>query len=409
MEWLKFWDDDSSYSTDVIYPSIGASIVPTGWLPDNPNRFLSFLKLNYTYSETGNSFTDYIFLNKKRVGLKPRLEDNMLDPGHTKSHEIGLNAGFINDKINLAFTMYKTSTSDLPFGGYLPIPSQGDIYFMYNGCRIDNKGFELTLSANMNIGQVKWDGRFTYSINKNEVKQLLEPQKNPITDTDFNLEEIQMAKGSGWYTPLKKGGSIGDIYVTDLQRDEQGNVVIDKTSQNVVPVNEYIYAGNADPKYTMGLANSFSWKGFELDFVIHARFGGVGLSMTQAVMDQFGVSQATAIARDNGGVWVSGEKIPAENYYRLVGWARTGTVYTYDATNIRLAEMSIAYHIPVNRWVKWIQDVRVALVGRNLLMLYNKAPFDPESTASTGTWGQGIDNFRQPSYRNMGFSVNLTF
>ncbi|CBK67413.1 MULTISPECIES: hypothetical protein [unclassified Bacteroides] len=42
-------------------------------------------------------------------------------------------------------------------------------------------------------------------------------------------------------------------------------------------------------------------------------------------------------------------------------------------------------------------------------MLYNKAPFDPESTASTGTWGQGIDNFRQPSYRNMGFSVNLTF
>lgn len=65
MEWLKFWDDNSSYSTDVIYPSIGASVVPTGWLPDNPNRFLSFLRLNYTYSETGNSFTDYIFLNKK--------------------------------------------------------------------------------------------------------------------------------------------------------------------------------------------------------------------------------------------------------------------------------------------------------------------------------------------------------
>lgn len=61
MEWLKFWDDNSSYSTDVIYPSIGASVVPTGWLPDNPNRFLSFLRLNYTYSETGNSFTDYIF------------------------------------------------------------------------------------------------------------------------------------------------------------------------------------------------------------------------------------------------------------------------------------------------------------------------------------------------------------
>lgn len=409
MEWLKFWDDDSSYSTDVIYPSVGVSVVPTGWLSDNPNRFLSFLKLNYTYSETGNSFTDYIFLNKKRVGLKPRLEDNMLDPEHTKSHEIGLNAGFLNDKISLAFTMYKTSTSDLPFGGYLSIPFQGDIYFMYNGAKVDNKGFELILSTNMNIGQVKWDGRFTYSINKNEVKQLLEPQKNPITGTDFNLKEIQMGKGIGWYTPLKEGGSIGDIYITDFQRDAQGNVIVDKSSQTVNPAYDYMYAGNTDPKYTMGLANSFLWKGFELDFVIHARFGGVGVSMTQAAMDRFGVSQATAIARDNGGVWVSDEKIPAENYFRQVGQACTGTVYTYDATNIRLAEMSIAYHIPVNRWVKWIQDVRVALVGRNLLMLYNKAPFDPESTASTGTWGQGIDNFRQPSYRNMGFSVNLTF
>lgn len=150
----------------------------------------------------------------------------MLDPEHTKSHEIGLNAGFLNDKISLAFTMYKTSTSDLPFGGYLSIPFQGDIYFMYNGAKVDNKGFELILSTNMNIGQVKWDGRFTYSINKNEVKQLLEPQKNPITGTDFNLKEIQMGKGIGWYTPLKEGGSIGDIYITDFREMHRGMLLL---------------------------------------------------------------------------------------------------------------------------------------------------------------------------------------
>lgn len=415
MEWLKFWDDDdSNSSTDVLYPSIGASVVPTEWLSDNPNRFLSFLKLNYTYSETGNSFTDYIFLNKERMGLEPRLVDNDLKPERTKSHEIGLNAGFLNDKISLAFTMYKTSTSDLPFEGYVSVPypsasSPTDFYLMDTGCRIDNKGFELVLGTNMNIGQVKWNGRLTYSINKNEIKQLREVQKNSITGEDVVLDEVKISGGSGWQILLKKGGSIGDIYVTDLQRDAQGNVVVDKVSQNVIPAREYVYAGNADPKYTMGLANSFAWKGLELDFVIHARFGGVGLSMTQAIMDQFGVSQATAVARDNGGVWVSGENIPAKNYYQTVGGARTGALYTYDATNIRLAELSLAYHIPVNRWVKWIQDVRVALVGRNLLMLYNKAPFDPESTSSTGTWYQGVDFFRQPSYRNMGFSVNLTF
>lgn len=151
-------------------------------------------------------------------------------------------------------------------------------------------------------------------------------------------------------------------------------------------------------------------KGLELDFVIYARIGGVGVLETQAWMDEYGVSKATAVARERGGVWVSGEQIPAKNYYQTVGGQHGAkSLYTYDATNVRLAELSLAYHIPVGRWVNWIRDVRVALVGRNLLMLYNKAPFDPESTASTGTWYQGIDSFHQPSYRNMGFSVNLTF
>lgn len=69
-----------------------------------------------------------------------------------------------------------------------------------------------------------------------------------------------MGKGISWYTPLKEGGSIGDIYITDFQRDAQGNVIVDKSSQTVNPAYDYVYAGNTDPKYTMGLANSFYGK-----------------------------------------------------------------------------------------------------------------------------------------------------
>ena len=84
-------------------------------------------------------------------------------------------------------------------------------------------------------------------------------------------------------------------------------------------------------------------------------------------------------------------------------------MYVYDMTNIRLAELSIGYDIPINRWVKWIKGAHVSLIGRNLLMFYCKAPFDPEATSSTGTYFQGIDYFMQPSQRNIGFSVNLKF
>ena len=65
--------------------------------------------------------------------------------------------------------------------------------------------------------------------------------------------------------------------------------------------------------------------------------------------------------------------------------------------------------MPVSRWVPWIHGFNVSFVAHNLWMIYNKAPFDPEMTASTGTYNQGIDYFMQPSLRTMGFSVKVKF
>ena len=78
-------------------------------------------------------------------------------------------------------------------------------------------------------------------------------------------------------------------------------------------------------------------------------------------------------------------------------------------TNIRLAELSLGYTIPMYRWVNWMQNIKLSFVGRNLVMLYNKAPFDPMSSASMENDMRGIDYFRLPSLRNMGFSIQLTF
>jgi hypothetical protein len=89
-----------------------------------------------------------------------------------------------------------------------------------------------------------------------------------------------------------------------------------------------------------------------------------------------------------------------------------GTVdsrYVYSATNLRLAELSIGYDVPVYRWVKWVKGLNVSFVAHNLCMFYNKAPYDPEVTSNTGTYYQGIDYFMQPSLRSMGFNVKLKF
>lgn len=408
LERAKSWEESSEKTyIDVVYPSAGFSVVPTEWFSCNNGNFLSYLKLNYTYSEAGNN-ASYLISPGKRKRMEQSMFYDELKPERTNSHEVGINASFFHGKLYLDFLMYRTSTSDIAFEGSEKSDHNMTEYKILRGGKMENKGIQLTLGTDMNLGQVMWNGRLTYSINKNKVKQITSTAVNPITGEDISMQELTMFEANGVYIPLKENGSVGDIYVTDFERDKQGNIMIDETLHTPSAAPGYVYAGNADPKYSFGFANNFSWKGLELDFVIHARFGGVGVSFTEAVMDAYGVSKAVAAARDNGGVWVSGQKIPAENYY----WGVTNGIaspYVYDATNIRLAEMSIAYHIPVRRWVNWMQDVRVALIGRNLLMIYKKAPVDPESTASTGTWYQGIDNFRQPSCRNMGFSVNLTF
>lgn len=410
MDWLNFWDEkDIDTSTEIFYPSVGLSIIPTEWLATKSD-ILSFMKLRYSYSQSGNSLQYYVPTSKS---LYPTMEKESISgdlrPERTKSHEMGLDASLWGNKINLSFTMYKASTSDLLFRAILPTENR-ETYFDNNyAARVDNKGIELTLGLNQYLGPVKWTSHLTYSINKNEIKHLMDNVSQPATGEKISLEYLSVFNNKGVQMRLSKGGSIGDIYVTTLKKDEQGNTVVDPHIHTVIPAENYIYAGNTNPDYTLGWVNNFTWKGVELGFVIHARIGGVGVSLTEAAMDRFGVSKASSVARDNGGVWVGDEQIPANQYYAIVAGYDIGSEYTYDMTNIRLAEMSIGYNIPVNKWVKWIQGVHVSLIGRNLLMLYNKAPFDPESVASTNTYYQGIDFFQQPSLRSMGFSVNLKF
>ena len=128
-------------------------------------------------------------------------------------------------------------------------------------------------------------------------------------------------------------------------------------------------------------------------------------------MDYSGVSKATADARDAGGVVLApGIVVPAQNYYQLQGRPKDFLTqyYTYSATNVRLREAYISYDIP-SKWLGNILDLTVSLTGKNLLMLYCKAPFDPESVSSTANYAQGLDYFMLPSQRSVGFSLRAKF
>lgn len=398
------------------YPSVGVSGILTELLPIKSD-VLSFLKARFSYSEVGNAPQRFIPISTYRLQGSGFPETQTyevnpdLKPEKTKSYEVGLNTKLFGNKIGLDLTLYKSSTYNQLFN---PEISSGSGYSSYyvNGGRIDNKGIELTVSLDQDLGQVNWTSSVTYTINKNKIKKLMPATTTPSGVPVDAMPEMNMGGTDSYRMILKEGGSMGDIYVNTLKTDEHGYIIVDLISQKVTAdPDNFVYAGNASPDYTIGWRNNFEWKGLSLGVVVNGRFGGVGISSTQAKMDFYGVSKASAEARDKGGVLVNGQRIPAKDYYTVVGGGSSGigSMYTYDATNIRLAELSLGYNVPITKWVKWIKGAYVSVVGRNLIMFYSKAPFDPESTASTGTYFQGIDYFMQPSLRNVGFSVNLKF
>ena len=143
--------------------------------------------------------------------------------------------------------------------------------------------------------------------------------------------------------------------------------------------------------------------------MVSARIGGIVYSATQAQLDYYGVSEDSAAARDAGGVAVNGGSLlPAYNWYEVVGGKNIPQYYTYSATNVRLQEASIGYTIPKEK-LGGVCEINLSLVGRNLWMIYCKAPFDPEAVATTGNYYQGIDYFMMPSLRNIGFNMRLKF
>ena len=400
------WDSalDGTSNESFFYPSVGMSgvISQMAKLP----QFINYLKIRASWASVGSAISPNI-TSRWRYEYDPTTGTyrtvtyrfpKTFYPERTDSWEAGITARFFNNALTLDLTLYHSNTRkqtflrDITAGGY-------DKEYIQLG-NVRNRGIELSLGYNHRFGDLDWNSSFTFSANQNKIIKLFDDDTEVAKKGGLNGAEII----------LKKGGTMGDVYMsTDFRRDNEGNIATDKTG-NVMQQNlsNPKYLGSVLPKANLGFSNEFSWKGFNLGFLITARLGGIVLSQTQAILDSWGVSKASAYARNNGGINLNGGKISAENYYRIVGgdnpiWSE----YTYSATNARLQEAHLGYTLP-KKWLKGM-DLSLGLTANNLFFIYNKAPFDPESVASTGTYYQGFDYFMQPSLRSLGFNVKLKF
>lgn len=404
-------------STGVFYPSVGVSGIISDMF-DMSKAQISFLKLRFSYSEVGNPPPRFITktsyeLNDGNLKTESAMPFSNLKPERTKAYEFGTNMKFWGNRINLDVTYYNTDTYNQLFH-FEAAPSSIYSDYYLNAGKVNNWGIEASLGYNDNIGAVSYSTNLNFTLNRNKIKTLIpKGTLDPITGTPIQAEDGIDVSSTGTYRmTLTEGGTLGDIYVSTLEKDSKGNIKVDPSTGAInSDPNNWVKAGSVAPRFNFGWNNTISYKGFDLNFLVDARIGGVGVSATQALLDRYGVSKASAKARDNGGVLVNGKPMDAEAYYAVAAGGTTGVLseYVYSMTNVRLREASLSYTFPTKWFNHKISALSVSLIGRNLWMIYNKAPFDPELTASTGTYFQGLDYFMQPSLRNIGFGVKVQF
>jgi outer membrane receptor protein involved in Fe transport len=388
-------------------------------MPNLNKDYLSFIKVRGSWASVGSAFSRYLAnphyewnSSSGQWSITTQYPLYNLKPERTNSWEIGLNMRFLKN-FELDVTYYNAKTMNQTFNPQLPVSGWSAMYIQTGAVR--NSGIELSLNYKNTWKDFTWDTGITFSSNKNKILTLADNAINPVTGELFSLSTLNMGGLGDARFLLKEGGSMGDLYsLRDMKRDANGQIFVDQNgtvaTEAITAPDKYIKLGSVLPKGNLAWRNNFIWKNFTAGFLISARLGGVVYSRTQAMLDYYGVSEASADARDLGYVLVNGrDKVNPETWYGVVG---SGTsvpqYYTYSATNVRLQEVSLGYTIP-RKLLNDVCDIKVSLVGRNLWMIYSKAPFDPESVASTDNFYQGIDYFMMPALRNIGFSLSFKF
>ena len=412
------------------YPSVGASWLITEMI-DKKSDLLTYAKVRASYAEVGNPISRYILnVTYPVVGGVPNLNSWStapdFQPERTRSWELGADVRLFKSKLHLSGTYYHSSTYNQVFTPTSTATGGSSIFYV-NAGQVDNNGVELSAMFNQNIGPVDWTTNVIWTKNTNKVVKMLDYTygNEHYVSTRENVGGTSAA--TMW---LIEGRPIGEMYVSGLATNADGTPyvtpsdkggVLYKAPNDGTPDTMW-YAGNVNPDWTGSWRNQFSWNGLNLAFMFTMRKGGVGVSLTEAAMDGFGVTNKTLQGREEGFNFAPADiygnarnyyQVSAQDYWQTIasptGTDALGAYYVYDMTNIRLAELSLGYDIPVSKAVKWIESLNVSLVGRNLALLYCKAPFDPEQVSSAGNYGAGIDLFMAPSTRNIGFSVKVKF
>ena len=400
-----------------LYPAVGISGIVSQMvkLPE----VISYMKVRASYSQTGNE-VPYNVVNPWNsingsggptgiggIARNTQVPFTNLKPEIIEGNEYGVEMKLFKNKIGVDFTLYKDISTNQFLSLAAPSGSGYTSYYV-NAGRIENKGFELTVDAQVvNGNSFKWKTAVNVSQNKNLIAELIATNPNYQVGGD----------DEGFASVIRAGGSFNDLWIFKFARNSAGQIILNPTTGVPTKAATQEKVGNVNPDFLLGFNNSFTYNNWYATVLVQGKFGGVAFSKTEAFLDSYGVSQRTADARDKGMMPINAiqgttavTSIDPAIYYSAVGDRnKIMEPYLFSRTNVRLGQLVLGYNLKSKNPNSIIKDANFSLVGRNLFFFYKDAPFDPEQSMSTGNGMQSNDVFGLPSTRSYGINVKFTF
>ncbi|MFK8102033.1 MAG: SusC/RagA family TonB-linked outer membrane protein [Saprospiraceae bacterium] len=416
--------------TSFFYPSVATSFLLSE-VVELPSVF-SFVNLRASWAQVGNDTdpfqTSGVFAAQTPFNAQPTfsgqdlIANNSLLPEITTSIELGGDIRFWDDRLRVDFGYYNALTENQIIA--LPVSiTSGYTQRVVNGGKVRSQGFELILGATSIVNKnFRWETAFNFSRNRTTVEDLPDEIEGRLT---LAYSRVYDNVNQTVWVQVAEGGRVGDLYGTGYLKNENGDFVIDQDGRYIVD-NNLIKLGNSNPDFVLAWNNNFSYKNWDMSFLLDWRFGGVLVSRTLALAGVGGQLIETE-DRPTGGIVAEGvvntgtadnpiwtantTAVSAESYYRQYYDRNHEENNTYDASYLKLREFSLAYTFNGTKgFFTNGKSLRLSLIGRNLFAISDIPHFDPEQLAVQGSgFVGGVEDMSYATSRSIGLKAAIQF
>lgn len=412
------------------YPSVSGSFVLSElFKPELKSKF-NYAKLRANWAQVGSDTdpyqlittfarseinsgfgkTTFPFGNVSALMSSNTIGNARLKPEITTSFEVGAELGFLNNRLYADFTYYNNNSKNQILS--IPIPvSTGYGFALVNAGKVQNNGVELTLRGTpVKTENLTWELYGTFTKNNSKVVELMP-----------GVEQVSVGGFSGMNIVAAVGRPYGEFYGVTNATDDKGRTIVDQESGMPLATAKPQYLGTYNPDFQASLGTNLTYKNWSMSALFDTKQGGVFFSRTKDIMAFVGTSAETGGERiaqifpnsvylDDNGNSVENTSVTyhKQNYY---GSLESG-MNVVDATYIKLRNLTLSYKFTKNQLKNTpFGAASIGLFGNNLFIwtpTENKY-VDPEVNSSGAGNAQGFDFTAQPSLRNYGINVKVSF